>query len=162
MMERFSVLSDPKDVETFQWRQEQWAIFIARIKDRPMLGYGSDVDESLKDLDRARTAHNAFLALSVKSGIPAAAAWALILLLVGTLAVRCALTPWENDDRPFWYALLSFLTALLMHNMVESTLVTPAVQDLFWISTGCAMLLGIPSGRQVEAVRFGPSAPPAL
>jgi len=158
MMERFSVLSDPKDVETFQWRQEQWSIFIARIKDRPMLGYGSDVDESLKDLDRARTAHNAFLALSVKSGIPAAAAWVLILLLVGTLAVRCALTPWQNDDRPFWYALLSFLAALLMHNMVESTLVTPAVQDLFWISTACAMLLGIPSGRQVEAVRFGPPA----
>ena len=57
----FSVLveiprSDPKEVETFQWRQEQWGIFIQRIQDRPMLGYGSDVDESLKDLDRARTA----------------------------------------------------------------------------------------------------------
>jgi O-antigen ligase len=157
MLQRFAVLTDAKDVETFQWRQEQWAIFIDRIKDRPMLGYGSDVDESLKDLDRARTAHNAFLALSVKSGIPAAGAWACVLILVGTLAVRCAMTPWGNDDRPFWYALLSMLAALLMHNMVESTLVTPAVQDIFWISTACAMLLGLPSGRPADAVRFGPA-----
>jgi O-antigen ligase len=156
MLERFSVLTDVKDVETFQWRQEQWGIFVDRIKDRPLLGYGSDVDESLKDLDRARTAHNAFLALSVKSGIPAAAAWACVLLLVAGLAVRCALVPWEEEDRPFWYALLSFLGALLMHNMVEATLVTPVVQDLFWISTACAMLLGRPSSPPAGAVRFVP------
>jgi O-antigen ligase len=161
MMQRFAVLSDPKDVETFQWRQEQWGLFIQRIRDRPILGYGSDVDESLKDLDRARTAHNAFLATSVKSGIPAAAAWACILILVGILATRCALAPWDNDDRPFWISLLSFLAALVMHNMVESTLLTPAVQDIFWIMTACAVLLGLPSGRQVDAVRFGPAAPPA-
>lgn len=155
MLERFSVLTDVKDVETFQWRQEQWAIFLERIKGRPLLGYGSDVDESLKDLDRARTAHNAFLALSVKSGIPVAAAWAAVLLLVAGLAVRCALAPREESDRPFWYALLSFLGALVMHNMVESTLVTPVVQDLFWISTACAMLLGMPSAPQRDPVRFG-------
>ncbi|HET8945734.1 MAG TPA: O-antigen ligase family protein, partial [Candidatus Polarisedimenticolia bacterium] len=159
MMQRFAVLTDAKDVETFQWRQEQWAIFIQRIKDRPILGWGSDVDESLKDLDRARTAHNAFLATSVKSGIPAAAAWACILILVGILAMRCALAPWENDDRPFWISLLSFLAAVFTHNMVESTLLTPAVQDIFWILTACAILLGLPSGRQVDSVRFGPGAP---
>lgn len=159
MLERFAVLSDPKEVETFQWRQEQWGLFIQRILDRPILGYGSDVDESLKDLDRARTAHNAFLALSVKSGIPAAAAWVCILILVATLAVRCAMQPWENDDRPFWFALLSFLAALLTHNMVESTLLTPEVQDVFWILTACAMLLGLPSGPPADAVRFGPSPP---
>ncbi|HZN03343.1 MAG TPA: O-antigen ligase family protein [Candidatus Polarisedimenticolia bacterium] len=157
MLERFAVLSDPKEVETFQWRQEQWGIFIQRIQDRPMLGYGSDVDESLKDLDRARTAHNAFLALSVKSGIPVAAAWACILILLAALGVRCALQPWENDDRPFWFALLAFLAALLTHNIVESTLLTPIVQDIFWIVTAGAMLLGLPSGRPADAVRFGPS-----
>jgi O-antigen ligase len=158
MLERFAVLTDPKDVETFQWRQEQWGIFIQRIQARPMLGYGSDVDESLKDLDRARTAHNAFLALSVKSGIPAAATWACLFILVLTLGVRCALQPWDNDDRPFWYALLAFLAALLMHNMVESTLLSPTSQDVFWILTAGAMLLGLPSGRPADAVRFGASA----
>ena len=141
MVSRFIVLRDVREVDTLQWRQEQWSIFIQRIRDRPILGYGSDVDESLRDLDRARTAHNAFLALSVKSGLPAAVAWMVFLLLMGGLALRRALAPTPAEARVFWIGLVGFLAALIMHNMVESTLLTPPSQKVFWIVAASALVL---------------------
>jgi len=141
MLNRFLVLRDVKDVETFQWRQEQWQIFIDRIRQRPILGWGSDVDESLKDLDRARTAHNAFLALAVKSGIPATCAWIVILGLCFVEALRRVMSPRNLDLRWFWAGMLSFLAAIVVHNLVESMLLTTVSQGIFWTELACAAYL---------------------
>jgi O-antigen ligase len=144
MMQRFIVLTDVKDVETFQWRQEQWGLFIQRIRERPWLGTGSDVDESLREMDRARTAHNAFLALSMKSGIPTAVAWGLVLLLALALFVRGVMVRAGPGDRAFWIGGLGFLVALIVHNMVESTLLGVVTQHIFWLVTAAALVLVSP------------------
>ena len=141
MLNRFLVLRNVEEVETFQWRQEQWQIFIDRIRQRPLLGWGSDVDESLKDLDRARTAHNAFLALAVKSGIPATGAWIVILALAVAEALRRVMSPRSLDARWFWAGMLAFLAAIVVHNLVESMLLTTVSQGIFWTEMACAAYL---------------------
>ncbi|HEV8121692.1 MAG TPA: O-antigen ligase family protein [Candidatus Polarisedimenticolia bacterium] len=141
MVSRFMAITDYKDVETFQWREEQWQIFLEKIAERPVLGWGSDVDESLKDLDRARTAHNAFLALCVKSGLPAAVAWVAILLLTAIAAVRGVLSPDRLEERWFWIGILAFLAAVVVNNLVESMLLTWFSQGIFWTLAACIALL---------------------
>lgn len=144
MLDRFLVLRDVKEVETFQWREEQWGLFLQRVAARPMLGWGSDVDESMLELDRARTAHNAFLALAVKNGIPATCAWIMLLGLALTLALRRLFSPGHGADRWFWVAFLGFLAAIVVHNLVESMLLTLVSQHLFWTLMACAALLSLP------------------
>jgi O-antigen ligase len=141
MVSRFMAITDYKDVETFQWREEQWQIFLERIAERPVLGWGSDVDESLKDQDRARTAHNAFLALCVKSGLPAACAWVLILILTAIVSLRGALSPDRLEERWFWIGMLAFLGTVVVNNLVESMLLTWFSQGIFWTLAACVALL---------------------
>lgn len=140
MVQRFIVLKNPNEVETLQWRQEQWEIFLQRIHKRPWLGWGSEVDESLQEQDRAQTAHNAFLALSVKSGIPAAVAWGLLLVSLAGITLRQAVLSRVAENRTFWAGTLGFLVALTVHNLVESTLLTGVTQHLVWIVTACVLL----------------------
>jgi O-antigen ligase len=140
MVQRFIVLKNPNEVETLQWREQQWEIFLQRIYKRPLLGWGSEVDESLRDQDRAQTAHNAFLALSVKSGVPAAVAWGLLLLSLVGIAVRWAFTHGVAATKSFWAGTMGFLVALTVHNLVESTLLTGVTQHLVWIMTACVLL----------------------
>jgi O-antigen ligase len=160
MLNRFLVLRDVKDVETFQWRQEQWQIFIDRIRQRPLLGWGSDVDESLKDLDRARTAHNAFLALAVKSGIPATCAWIVILALGFVEALRRVMSPRSLDLRWFWAGMLAFLAAIVVHNLVESMLLTTVSQGIFWTELACAAYLSYVQEQERGSVSL-PASPAA-
>jgi O-antigen ligase len=162
MMQRFIVLTDVKDVDTFQWRQEQWAIFIQRIRDRPWLGSGSDVDESLLEMDRARTAHNAFLALSVKSGIPSAVAWALALIALLGLSLRGILRSCTAQEKAFWVGALSFLVGLVLDNMVESNLLSLPAQHCFWIVASCSLLMASPERSLVRDLSMsGHNALPA-
>jgi O-antigen ligase len=149
MMHRFIVLTDVKDVETFQWRQEQWALFIQKIRERPWLGTGSDVDESLQELDRARTAHNVFLALSVKSGIPSAAAWGLVLIALLGLSLRRVLLSGTAQEKAFWVGALSFLVGLVLDNLVESNLISVPAQHCFWIVASCSLLMASPERSMV-------------
>jgi O-antigen ligase len=162
MMQRFIVLTDVKDVETFQWRQEQWAIFIQRIGEHPWLGTGSDVDESLRDLDRARTAHNAFLALSVKSGIPSAVAWGLMLSALLGRSLRGVLQSMTTQEKAFWVGVLSFLVGLVFDNLVESNLISVPAQHCFWIVTACSLLMASPDRSLVghPVVGGGGDSPP--
>jgi len=153
MIKRFIVLTNVQEVETFQWRQEQWGLFIQRIRERPWLGTGSDVDESMREMDRARTAHNAFLSLSVKSGLPAAAAWVVVLLLVLGVAIRGIMKEADSHRRAFWIGSLGFLVALLVHNMVESTLISVVTQHIFWIVTASALILSKEDGARAVAAR---------
>jgi O-antigen ligase len=144
MMSRFIVLTDVKDVETFQWRQEQWGIFIQRIRERPWLGTGSDVDESLRDQDRARTAHNGFLALSIKSGIPTAVAWGLLLIVSLGTSLGGVVRALTSAEKAFWIGALSFLVALAVNNLVESMLLAVVTQHCFWIMAASAILMLCP------------------
>jgi O-antigen ligase len=163
MMRRFIVLTDVKDVETFQWRQEQWALFIQRIRERPWLGTGSDVDESLQEMDRARTAHNAFLALSVKSGIPSAVAWGLLLISLLGLSFRGVLLSMTTQEKAFWLGALSFLVGLVLDNLVESNLLSLPAQHCFWIVAACSLLMASPERSLVgEPPASGDDASPAL
>lgn len=157
MLKRFMVLKDVKEVETFQWREEQWQIFLDRIWQRPVLGWGSDVDESLRELDRARTAHNAFLALAVKSGIPATCAWIALLALALVQSLRQALSPRSPDLRWFWAGMLSFLAAIVVHNLVESMLLTQVSQGLFWTEMACAAYLSYLLNREGDGAPLAAS-----
>jgi len=161
MMSRFIVLTDVKDVETFQWRQEQWGIFIQRISERPWLGTGSDVDESLRDLDRAQTAHNAFLALSVKSGIPTAVVWGLLILIMLGMSLRGVLLALTTAEKSFWIGSLSFLVALGVHNLVESRLLAVVTQHCFWIIAASALLMLCPPRLLVEGATTAEAEPTA-
>jgi O-antigen ligase len=155
MVGRFIAITDYKEVDTFQWREEQWQIFLERIAERPILGWGSDVDESLRDLERARTPHNAFLALCVKSGLPAACVWTVIVLLSAIVALRAILSPQRVEERWFWIGFLAFLVAVVMHNLVEAVLLTWFSQGIFWALTACAALLNGTEAR----VPAAPAAP---
>jgi O-antigen ligase len=99
------------------------------------------VDESLKDQDRARTAHNAFLALCVKSGLPAACAWVLILILTAIVSLRGVLSPDRLEERWFWIGMLAFLGTVVVNNLVESMLLTWFSQGIFWTLAACVALL---------------------
>jgi O-antigen ligase len=140
MVRRYATLAKPTEVQNFQWRQDQWARFLKRIMERPWIGTGSDVDRELLEEGRLGTAHNGFLAVAVRSGIPMGAAWALLLsaLLVGQW--RRALRAEDEQERGFRVATLGFLVALLCHNLVEATITGTEVQHVFWILTAAALI----------------------
>lgn len=134
-VQRFLTLTSPTEVSTLQWRQEQWAHFVGRIMERPLLGTGSSVDLTIDKQVRLQTSHNAYLAFAMRSGIPVTAAWICIFGLTGFVAIRRAWFAVERSDRIFWIGTASFLTALSVHAMNETALLTQEIQQFFWIIT---------------------------
>jgi len=154
MVQRFLTLSRASEESTFKWRQEQWELFLQRVKEHPWIGTGSGVDEAVLRLGRAATAHNAFLDMAVRSGLPGMTAWIVLLMSAGILSARrvlSAFTPME--ERVFWVGFSGFLVALVTHGMVEVAFQTPQVQQLFWIVVGLALVVA--SAREAAASKAG-------
>jgi O-antigen ligase len=149
---RYLTLSQPEEVQTFQWRQEQWMIFLERIRDRPWLGMGSGIDENLLARGRLGTAHNLYLSLAVQYGIPSAVVVIALLATLLALSLKNALHEPDVSKRAFWEGMVGFLVAVSVHGVVEAALVGPQLQHLFWMLAAISVSLGTlaPSGRKVR------------
>src|SRR5262249_20310760 len=118
---------------TLQWRREQrWPHFLEQVRRHPFLGVGTDVDLSLGD--EGNTPHNGYLSIAVTNGVPALV---LFLLLVAAalreawFASRRAREEWQ---RPIAVAVSAGLVGVLVHNLVDSTVMLPPVLPGFWIA----------------------------
>ncbi len=138
-LKRFSTLSDPGEVSTLQWRLEQrWPHFWRIALAHPWIGTGTDVDFSLGR--EGNTPHNGYLSLSVKYGFPATA---MFLLFAGLAVVHGLQAPRRAasaEERIQGIAIACAIVAILVHNIVESTLMNPFVAKLFWMLTAIAIL----------------------
>ncbi len=139
-VQRYLTLQDPTKIQNFQWRLEQWNLVSASISKRPLMGTGSEIDSSLISQGRLGTAHNSYLGLALRSGIPMAAAWLGLIGFIGVLAWRRALEAREPEGRSLWVGVVTFLAALLVHTNVDNTLLMPQVQYLFWIITSIVVV----------------------
>jgi O-antigen ligase len=137
---RLLTLQNPTEVRSLEFRKEQWAIFVDRLKERPWLGTGSMVDESMQEMGRATTAHSGYVSAATRAGIPAVIAWVTLLVTMGLVATRRAFRATTAQDRAFWIGLVGLLVALLTHNVVESTLQMPQVQQLLSIILAVAVV----------------------
>jgi O-antigen ligase len=141
-----------------QWRREQrWPHFLEQVRQHPWLGVGTDVDLSLGDT--GNTPHNGYLSIAVTSGVPA---FVLFLLLVanavreGRFASRRAREEWQ---RPMAVAVSAALVSVLMHNLVDSTLMRPPVLQGFWMFAAMAARLGREARHPVEAAETAMARP---
>jgi len=145
-IQRILALQNPTEIHTMQWREEQWAYFMDRLKERPMLGTGSGADKTLLASGRLGTAHNAYLSIAYSSGIPAAIAWILLLTVVAAVAWHRALLSVVPRDRAFWLGLLGMVAALVTHGMVDTVLDGLEAQQFVWSMMALALLESIWSG----------------
>jgi len=140
MVRRFATLASPTEEENLQWREEQWGIFLERVAKRPWLGTGSEMDVGLAEKGRAMTAHNVYLGLAVRSGLPNLAAWLALLGLIGLWAGREASREKAATDRTLWVGLGGCLVALVVSNLVETSLLMPQVQQFLWTVLAISLL----------------------
>jgi O-antigen ligase len=115
------------DVGSFTGRQTAWDFAIRSIKERPLFGYGYEVEGQIlqsqyfsgwDDLwsEGAKTSlHNGFLSRAVSMGIPALIFWFFIMIRPMLSVFRRDQDPWALKS----LALLSIVPALVL-NFTES------------------------------------------
>lgn len=136
-VKRFLTLSQGTEASTFRWRiEERWPHFWRIAIASPWLGTGTIVDPGLSD--RANTPHNGYLALAVKLGFPTLA----LYLAFGAAALgnSMRLRRIRGDPRLSAFGALNaaVVVALLVHNLVDSTILMPFIAKLFWLHTAFA------------------------
>jgi hypothetical protein len=132
MIRRLITTGEGTQASNFQWRLTQrWPHFWEIAKANPILGVGSAVDSSLGD--EANTPHNGYLTLSVLYGMPATA----MIVFFGIVGVFGGIKIYqrgrEPTDRMFGLAAAASVAGILVHNIVESTLLTPFVINLYFL-----------------------------
>ncbi len=148
MVQRFLTIAAPEDERNFQWRLEQWQLIGERASQDLWMGTGSDVDPELGKLGRLQTAHNGYLGMLLRGGIPASATWILLFGLVGLLCFRSIRKAREKQDLAFWLGMSGSLVALAVHNLNETTILMPQVQLVFWTLLAVSLVMAIdPSER---------------
>jgi len=138
--QRYLTLVRFSEQHNFQWREEQWQLFMERIAKRPWLGSGSEVVEALQQEGRLATAHNGYLGMTLKAGIPATAAWVAILLFMEGLSLRFGLRAKSVEERAFWIGAAGLVLAWLTHNLVDNVLLMSEAQRVFWLIVGIALI----------------------
>jgi O-antigen ligase len=131
-VQRLVSVTGGTQVGNFQWRlAKRWPHFLEIVKANPLFGVGTDVDSTLgTDMN---TPHNGYLALSVTHGVPAAVvfvAFAVFTVRAGLRTFRRAPDLWE---RTFGLATAAGMLGILIHNVVDATLMMPFVANLFWL-----------------------------
>lgn len=157
VVQRYLTLTRPDELHTLEWRKEQWRHFIGRIKERPLMGTGSPIDHTIDRSDRLQTAHNAYLGFALRSGIPITVAWICILGLTAAIAIGRGFTSVRGEERVFWVGTIGFVTALSVHAMNETALLTQQIQQLFWIIMAFAVIHILP--RRPDASPGGATMP---
>ncbi len=131
-LRRLATVSDPSEVSTFQWRwQLRWPHFWQRALENPWIGTGTDVDFNLGL--RGNTPHNGYLSLSVKFGFPAAAMFVTFAFLAILNGLRSMRRSTSSQERIHGITIAAAILVLLVHNVVESTLMNAFVAKLFWV-----------------------------
>lgn len=138
-LRRLATVSDPSEVSTFQWRlQLRWPHFWNRALEHPWIGTGTDVDFSLGL--RGNTPHNGYLSLSVKYGFPAAAMFLSFAFLAILNGLRSMGRSESSPERIHGITIAAAIMVLLVHNVVESTLMNAFVAKLFWVLGAVAVM----------------------
>ncbi len=139
-VQRYLTLVRFSEEGNYRWRQEQWRIFMYKIAERPWLGSGSEVVEHLEMEGRLPTAHNGYLAMAMRSGIPATAAWVVLLLFLMGLSLNRSVTVESLDEKSFWIGLTGLVLAWSCHSLVDNVLLMSEAQRLFWLMVGIALV----------------------
>lgn len=135
---RFATIFEPGDQETLHWRMTtRWGYFLNKAFDYPWLGVGSEMDLALGP--NANTPHNTYLAVAMRSGIPAA----LLFILFGLRALLCGWRTTRKVEDPEIRAYGSLSTAcvggVMVHGIVEGNLQIYFVMSLFWLFVGISI-----------------------
>ncbi len=137
---RYMTLLRFSEEHNFRWREVQWRLFKERIAERPWLGSGSEVIEALNRQGRLPTAHNGYLGMALKAGIPATAAWIAVLLLLGAVSLRYGRKAREVEEKAFWIGTAGMVLAWMTHNLVDNVLLMSEAQRVFWMIAGMAVV----------------------
>ena len=137
-IQRFLTVTSPLEQSTMQWRiQERWPRYIELVRQNPFFGLGTAVDPELEG--GAVTPHNGYLSIAVRQGIPALCIYVAFFVIGIRRGIRRLST--EEDPHRGLLALVvaSTLTTILLHNMVESTIVNPIVVRQFWLAAALSV-----------------------
>jgi hypothetical protein len=84
--------------------------------------------------------------------LPITVAWVCILALAAAIAIRRGLTSVRGEERVFWIGTIGFVTALSVHAMNETALLTSSIQQLFWIIMAFAVVHILPQRADASRV----------
>lgn len=138
---RAFTLTNPMEEETFQWRLEKrWDFYWQKALQQPWLGYGTDVDPSLK-VSGAKTPHNSYLSLVVENGFPAAILylWLVVLSLWRGLSFFRSQPASQESFNGLLFA--AAILGILTHFMADSLIDIPQVSKPLWLLAGLSACL---------------------
>jgi hypothetical protein len=124
--------------DNMQWRmQQRWPHFIAMLNESPWVGIGTDQDHSLSRV--GNTPHNGYISLALFHGVPAA----LLYTLFGITSIFRGIRIYSRagpsaGDRLFALAAAASIAGVMVHNIVETTLMASFTQNIFW--SLCALI----------------------
>ncbi|HEU5182781.1 MAG TPA: O-antigen ligase family protein [Candidatus Polarisedimenticolia bacterium] len=140
-VQRFFTLSDPTGQQNFKWRLVQWQLIFDKISESPWIGTGSDIDPELAKMGRLQTAHNGYLGMMLRAGVPASSTWILLLGLTSLVCLRYVRRARLPEDLVFWLGMSGSLIALVVHNLNETTLLMPQIQLVYWALLAVMLVL---------------------
>ncbi|MDX2169657.1 MAG: O-antigen ligase family protein [Deltaproteobacteria bacterium] len=117
--------------------QERWPHFAAIIAEHPWLGTGDGRDLTLGE--EMNTPHNGYLSLALISGIPAATL-TIGFALAGLAAAWRLQRGADGDLRVLGLAVAATLVALLIHNLIDATLLNAFAAKVYWLLIGVTTL----------------------
>lgn len=118
--------------DTLAWRMNlRWPHFLARAKQHPWVGWGTDVDESLGK--EANTPHNGYISIAVRYGYPVLLLFCWIALRALLAAARRFLRTRDVQVKIFYLTLAAPIGGMLVHNLVEVTWTDYPVLKGFWM-----------------------------
>jgi hypothetical protein len=136
---QFFTTFDPGQ-DTLSWRiHERWPHFARRAMQRPWLGWGTDLDETLGP--RANTSHNGYLALANNFGLPVLGFYLLFSIVALRDAWRVSWRGRDPDDRIRAAKIGGGLACILTHNLVDSVIMLPFAGGELWIFAAVAASL---------------------
>jgi O-antigen ligase len=119
--------------------QERWPYFWNKVLNNPWLGYGDDWDPALGE-EGMDTPHNGYLALAVRSGLPALALFVTCVLTLIRKNVSILRRSRDQLSRCVALGSLAATVALCVHNVGDATFEVGMVGYTFWIMYGLAMV----------------------
>jgi O-antigen ligase len=140
----------------FQWRsQQRWGYFWEKILADPWFGIGTNVDLSLGD--SANTPHNGYLSFAIIYGLPAATLLVILALRALRYGWRVRRLPSSPSSRIYVFATIASIFGLLVHNLVDSTIIISFAARLFWMLIAIAAI----TCRGARATALDPAALPS-
>lgn len=159
-LKRALSVTEGTSAETLRWRlEERWPHFLQEALENPYLGTGTEIDPSLGI--GGNTPHNGYIAIAAKRGFPAA----VIYLIFAFLGIRNSLRLIYTRRPNRWGAAIGIIcaasiSAILVHNIVESLFEFPFIAKVFWIYVALASVAATSIARvAVSARAYSPGVP---